>query len=160
MKDFRKFKYSNEDYLIFRTIETYSRTASGKNWKSRPDEVENDIVPPKFYENYITSIPWFNSWGDGASCRAKFTYNAPGYLPTHVITISPYEETKKSACFWFFKKETLLLNAGYREKMIVENARRFRVEYINGVKMIYFYTDLDGDLSGGVFDTSHNAWRG
>lgn len=29
MKDYRKFEYTNENYLIFRTIEAFSRTASG-----------------------------------------------------------------------------------------------------------------------------------
>lgn len=62
MKDYRKFEYTNENYLIFRTIETFSRTASGKSWKSRPDEVENEIVPPKYYENYVTAIPFFNNF--------------------------------------------------------------------------------------------------
>ena len=150
MKDYRKFEYTNENYLIFRTIETFSRTASGKSWKSRPDEVENEIVPPKHYVNYVTAIPFFNNFGDGASCRAAFSYNAPGYLPTLITTVSPFRETKKIACFWFFKKETLLLNAGYREKSIVENAKRFRVEYVDGAKMIYFYTDEDGDTASGI----------
>jgi len=157
--NYRDFTYTNNNYLIFRTIETYSRTASGKNWKSKPDDVENEIIPPKHYENYITAIPFFNNWGDGASCRAAWTYNAPGYLPTLIATVSPYRETKKNACFWFFKKETLLLNAGWREKEIVEKATRFSVEYIDGAKMITFYTDDDGVTASGTFDTKRNTWR-
>lgn len=160
MYDYTKFIYDNPNYLIFRTIETYSRTASGKSWKSRPDEVENEIVPPKYYTNYITAIPFFNNWGDGASCRAKWSYNAPGYLPTRVTTISPYRETKKEAVFWFMKKETLFINAGYREKEIINNAKKFRVEYVDGAKMIYFYTDETGDTASGIFDTRRNKWRG
>ena len=160
MKDYRNFEYTDDDYLIFRTIETFGRTTSGKSWKSRPDEVENEIVPPKYYENYVTSIPFFNNFGDGASCRAKFTYNAPGYLPTRITTISPFQETKKVAYFWFFKKETLLSNTGYREKFIVENAKNFQVKYEDGAEMIYFYTDKDGDMSSGIYDTRRNIWRG
>lgn len=158
--DYRKFSYTNENYLIFRTIETFSRTASGKSWKSKPDTVENEIVPPEYYTNYITAIPFFNNWGDGAYCRAAFSYNAPGYLPTTVTTVSPFNKTKKVARFWFFKKETLLLTAGWREKEIVKNAKRFRVEYEDGAKMIYFFTDENGVTASGIFDTMRNKWRG
>lgn len=109
MKDYRKFEYTNENYLIFRTIETFSRTASGKSWKSRPDEVENEIVPPKHYENYVTAIPFFNNFGDGASCRAAFSYNAPGYLPTRITTVSPFRETKKSCLFLVFQERNIVV---------------------------------------------------
>lgn len=159
-RDYRNFEYTNENYLIFRTIETFSRTASGKSWESKPDSIENEIVKPEYYTNYITAIPFFNNFGEGASCRAAFSYNAPGYLPTTVTTISPFKETKKVARFWFFKKETLLLNAGYREKEIIENARRFNIEYVDGAKMIYFYTNDTGDTASGIFDTRRNNWRG
>lgn len=158
--DYRKFSYTNENYLIFRTIETFNRTDSGKSWKSKPDTVENEIVSPEYYTNYITSIPFFNNWGDGASCRAAFSYNAPGYLPTTVTTISPYKQTKKIARFWFFSKERLLINAGWREKEIIKNAVSFSVEYVDGRKLIYFYTNADGVTAEGCFDTTTNKWRG
>ena len=109
MKDYRKFEYTDENYLIFRTIETFSRTASGKSWKSRPDEVENEIVPPKHYENYVTAIPFFNNFGDGASCRAAFSYNAPGYLPTRITTISPFRETKKNCLLLVFQERNIVV---------------------------------------------------
>lgn len=154
------FEYTNENYLIFCTIETYSRTASGKSWKSKPDSVENEIVPPQHYTNYITSIPFFNRFGDGASCRAAWSYNAPGYLPTRITAVSPFRITKKIAVFWFIKKDTLLINAGYREKEIIQNAKRFSVEYIDGSKMIHFYTDSTDSTASGIFDTRRNIWRG
>lgn len=158
--DYRKFTYTNENYLIFRTIETFERTASGKSWKSKPDEVENNIIPPKHYTNYITAVPFFNNFGDGAYCRAAWSYNAPGYLPTTVTTVSPFKQTKKVARFWFFKIDTLLINAGWREKEIVKNAKRFEVEYIDGRKLIHFYTDDTGVTASGIFDTKSNMWRG
>lgn len=157
--DYRKFEYTDENYLIFRTIETYSRTDSGKSWKSKPDDVENEIVPPTYYTNYITAIPFFNNFGDGASCRAAWSYNLPGYLPTRITSVLPFQQTKKIACFWFFKKETMLLNAGWREKEIIENAKRFTVEYIDGYKLITLYTDSDGVTSSGTFDAKTNTWR-
>lgn len=160
MNDYRKFNYTNENYLIFRVIETFGRTDSGKSWRSKPDEVENDVIKPKHYTNYITAIPFFNNFGHGAYCRAKESYTLAGYLPTTVTTVSPFKETKKVACFWFFKKETLLLNAGYREREIIEKAKKFRVEYVDGAKMIYFYTSDTGDTASGIFDTRRNQWRG
>lgn len=147
-------------YLIFRTIETFSRTDSNLSWKSRPDEIENDIVSEQNYTNYITSVPFFNNFGESASCRAWCSYEVAGYLPTRITSISPYRITKKIASFSFVDKDKFLINAGWREKEIIKNAKRFKIERVNGVKMIYFYTDLEGDLSEGVFDTNCNMWRG
>lgn len=159
-RDYRNFEYTNDNYLIFRTIETFSRTTSGKSWKNKPDKVENEIIKPEHYTNYVTAIPFFNNWGDGAYCRAAFSYNAPGYLPTTITTVSPYRETKKIARFWFFSKEKLLLNAGWREKEIVENAVSFSVEYVNDHKIIHFYINDTGVTACGFFDTATNKWRG
>lgn len=160
MNDWKNFRYENESFLIFRTLESYTRTASGANWKSKPDTVKNEIISPEFYTNYISAIPFFNNWGDGAYCRAKSSYNMPGYLPTHVVTVSPFRQKKEIADFWFFKKEILLLNAGYREGEIVENAKRFKTERIDGHNLIYFYTDNNDDTASGIFDTKTNFWRG
>jgi hypothetical protein len=157
---YNTFSFTDEDYIIFRTIETFSRTSSGKSWKSKPEEVENDIITPAQYTSYITAIPFFNSWGDGAYCRARFSYNMPGYLPTTVTTVSPHQITKKIARFWFLKKEHLLLNAGWREKDIVEKAERFRVEYINGWELIHFYTNDTGVTAAGIYDVKARKWRG
>lgn len=157
---YREFNYTNDRYMIFRTIETYSRTASGKNWKSKPDETKNEIIPPEYYTNYITAIPFFNNWGDGAYCRAKHSYNAPGYLPTTIITVSPFQETKKVARFWFYSIEIMELNAGWREKEIIKAARRFNVEYIDGAKMIHLYTNETGVTASGIFDCKSHQWRG
>lgn len=158
--NYKEFTYTNEDYLIFRSVETYNRTDSGKGWKSKPDIVENTIIPPEHYTNYITAVPFFNNWGDGASCRAAWSYNEPGYLPTRITTVSPYRISKKVARFWFIRKSTLLKNAGYREKYIVEHAKRFEVEYAEGTRMIHFCTEETGDMSSGIFDTRRNTWRG
>lgn len=154
------FNYTDENYLIFCTIETFSRTASGKSWKRKADSTENEIVTPKRYTNYITSVPFFNNFGDGASCRAMFSYNMPGYLPTTVTTVGPFRETKKIARFWFFKKDTLLINAGCREKEIMETAKYFKFEYVDKGKLIYFYTDENADRASGIFDTRRNSWKG
>ena len=158
--NYKQFNYTNENYMIFKTEETYTRTASGKSWKQKPDGVEKEIVAPGHYTNYITSIPFFNNFGYGAYCRASFSYNEPGYLPTTVTSVSPGKETKKIARFWFIEKRILELNAGWREKEIIKNAKRFKVEYNNGHKLIYFYTNETGVTASGIFDTKTNSWRG
>lgn len=159
--NYKDFSFTNENYLILRSIEHYTRTDSGKSWKSKPDEVENKIVTPEHYTNYITSIPFFNNWGDGASCRAAYTYNAPGYLPTTITTISPFKTEKQIATFVFIKKSDLLKNAGYRETEIVKNAKSFSREWVTGRGYIYtFYTNDNGVTNSGLYEENTKLWRG
>ena len=159
-KFYDEFSYTNNGYLILRSIETYSRTASGKSWKSKPDTVENEIVPPEHYTNYITSIPFFNNWGDGAYCRAAFSYNAPGYLPTTVTSVLPFQQTKKIAHFSFISKSTMLINAGYREKDIVERAKTYTRENAAGKDLIELITAYDetGHADSATYEKHSNKW--
>ena len=99
--NYSKFSISGEGYIITKKEATYTRTASGKGWKSKPDSIETKIVDGRHYSNYIQSIPFFNNWGDGASCRAEHEYTFAGYLPVHVVTVSPYQEIKKDVWFTF-----------------------------------------------------------
>ena len=71
-RDYRNFEYTNDNYLIFRTIETFSRTTSGKSWKNKPDKVENEIIKPEHYTNYVTTIPFFNNWVQPLSSNMQF----------------------------------------------------------------------------------------
>lgn len=103
--DYRKFEFTDDCFSIELTTEFYTRTASGKSWKSKPYKVEHEAVEPQFYTNYITTIPFFNSYGDGASCRASWNHTLAGYLPTTVTTISIYREEKIVAHFTFTYKE-------------------------------------------------------
>ena len=159
-KYYDEFSYTNNGYLILRSIETYSRTSSGKSWKSKPDEIEKEIISPEHYTNYITSVPFFNNWGHGACCRAAFSYNAPGYLPTTVTTVSPFQQTKKVAHFSFISKHTMLLNAGYREKDIIERAETYTREHNNGRELIEFITEYDntGHADSATYETHSNKW--
>ena len=99
MMDYKKFKFTDDRYLITCTTETYSRTASGKNWKSKPDSVKTEVVDAEFYTNYITSIPFFDCFGFGAYCKAEQGYTVAGYLPTKIISVSPFHEVKKVTRF-------------------------------------------------------------
>jgi hypothetical protein len=157
-KLYYNFNYTNDNYLILCTISTYERTASGKSWQAKPQEVEKIVYKPRNYTNYITSIPFFNNFGDGAYCRATWGYTTPGYLPTRVISVSPYQQTKKVACFEFIPVERLTLNAGWRENFIIENARyfeRFTQDSATYLKLIT--TEKDGKHAG-VINLKNNQW--
>lgn len=156
--DYRKFHYDSESYLILGTIERYHRTESGKSWKSKPHETKHKVFPAKHYENYITAIPWFNNFGDYS--RAKWNYTIAGYLPTSVVSVSPGATEKSKAHFQFIHKKPMETAAGFRELEILKNAKRFRLEYVDGAKMLYLYTDYEGDTAAGIYDITRKIWRG
>lgn len=156
--NYNKFSFDNEHYLILCTIETYTRTESGKSWKAKPDDIEKNVFKPINYTYYIQSIPFFNNFGGGASCRAAYSHVTPGYLPTRVTSVSPYRESKKVACFEFIPVERLKLNAGWRENFIIENARyfdRFVQDNTPYLKLITMNTD---DKHAGVINMKNKQW--
>ena len=155
---FEKFNYTSNNYLIIRTIETYHRTASGKSWKSKPDEIEKDVVTAKNYSYYVQAIPFFNNFGNGAYCRAKFSYEVSGYLPTTITTVSPYQETKKVATFKFIDIDKLTAKAGYRERFIVENAKYFDLWYQDGKRLLKLITSETDDKHAAIIDLKSLNW--
>lgn len=90
-------------YRITMRKETYTRTKSGKSWKTKPDTIETETVSKEFYDNYIGSCTFFNNFGYGASCRKYYGYSYIGYIPINVVTVSPYREKKIVAWFKFSK---------------------------------------------------------
>ena len=104
MANYNKFQFNSDEYIITKTVTKYKRTDSGKCWKSRPESVETEIVSAEHYENYVQSIPFFNDYGHGAYCRATHSYTAAGYLPTKIVSVSPFEEVKIVAEFRFDSK--------------------------------------------------------
>jgi hypothetical protein len=158
MSDYRKFNYTNENYLILCTISTYERTASGKSWKAKPDDIEKNVFKPLNYTYYIQAIPFFNNFGGGASCRATYNHVMPGYLPTRVTSISPYRESKKVACFEFIPVERLKLNAGWRENFIIENARYFERFAQDGATYLKLITTENDDKHAGIINLKNNQW--
>lgn len=90
-------------WRIERVCKRYSRTDSGKSWRRNPDTVTRESVSVDFYNNFIESIDWFNSWGDGAYCRGHRNYTIAGYIPTEVVTVSPHRATKQVDTFTFYE---------------------------------------------------------
>lgn len=72
---------------IVLTEKEFSRTASGKGWKSKPDTVKQEIIPAEYYYNYCNSIPFFKRLG--GSETVDFGYTCAGYVPTEIRSISP-----------------------------------------------------------------------
>lgn len=111
-KDFRLFG----NWVILRECARYSRTDSGKSWRRKPDTVSHEVIDTEFYNRFIQSIDWFNSWGDGAYCRGERNYTVAGYIPTKVVTVSPYRATKQIDKFIVIPRTDLMRKAGTREK--------------------------------------------
>ena len=158
MANYEKFSFTNEHYLILCTISTYSKTASGKSWKSKPDEIERKVFKPINYTYYIQAIPFFNNFGGGASCRATYSNVMPGYLPTTVTSISPDRAIKNVATFKFIPLERLKLNAGWRENFIIENALYFDEWQQDGAKYLKLITTKTDDKHAGVINLNNNKW--
>ena len=161
MSNYRDFSFTDQQWLILRQRKTYSRTASGKCWRSRPDEVERNIFNATQYTNFITSIPFFNNWGDGAYCRAQHDYTPAGYLPTTVITVGPGRETKHVDTFRFLYLPDMRRAAGFREKHVIEAAREWRFfpsDELRGAYELITDPDKDGHRDSAVYETSFDRW--
>ena len=102
MKNWTKFKFTKDNFIITMTKKEYVSTADGKWNLATTDTME---ITPEFYTNYITAIPFFDNFGYGASCEGYNTRTKAGMLPTKVITISPGIEKKIIATFSFSEKQ-------------------------------------------------------
>ena len=154
--DYENFNFTDESYLILMQTDKYQTTAGG-NWSRKNVEVKREVVDADFYSRYIRSIPFFNNFGDGASCRAKYSYECAGYLPTTITSISPFKMDKHVVTFTFLNANRLRENAGYREKEIMDHAVAWEPFETN--KPGRFYTLIAGDGSSAMFDDCGN-WRG
>lgn len=97
-----KYYYGNLNSVnIEMKKETFIKTTSGRSWKSKPETTETETITADFYKNYIESVPFFNNFGYGASCRAYKGYCVAGYIPLKVVTVSPNQEKKIVATFYF-----------------------------------------------------------
>lgn len=163
--DYRLFQFRDTNWLILRERKTYSRTASGKSWRSRPDETKRTIFSAKQYENFITSIPFFNNFGEGAYCRASWGWEEPGRLPWRVTTVSPLRTTKHVDEFEFLYLPDLQTRAGNREKSILQTVTTWRVwqkpsptSYRGTCFELMAKADSDGHTDTAVWCTWPKAW--
>lgn len=81
----------------------YSRTASGKRWRSKPDETETRAITAVEYANCVNAVPFFRNFARGTrgSERVENDYTASGYIPTKITSVNPDGETKTIRKFYF-----------------------------------------------------------
>jgi hypothetical protein len=85
--NYRTFNFTDTRVNITLTKSRYTRTASGKSWKSKPDEHTTETITTQFYSNCVTAVPFF---GD----RVQFNYTPAGYIPVRITSTSPDNSTK------------------------------------------------------------------
>ena len=81
------------------TTKEYSRTESGKSWKSQPDTTETKEISRKFYDNMTSedTVKFFRRLGGSETVnRAYFSI---GYLPQEISSIDPTRTIKKVRTF-------------------------------------------------------------
>ena len=163
-ENWRKFTFNDNRWLILKEKVTYYPTESGKSFHRKPDEVEMTVVEPEHYENFITSIPFFNNWGSGAYCRGVRNYTPAGYLPTTITTVGPYRCEKNIVTFRFISKRELEENAGWREMEAMRKAKEYKTEkYVPGnacyaiAERITFIAE-DGVTQSATWDKYLKRW--
>lgn len=70
----------------------YTRTASGKSWRAKPDRNETRQITAQNYYNYCDSIPFFKCLGGSETCDFGYTYC--GFVPVEIRSIAP-DRSKK-----------------------------------------------------------------
>ena len=107
-------------YMLTITTETYSRTESGKSWKSKPDETTTETMPwdHRDYSNSATSavgmlpsggrqsgedkhrkitdsdtLQWFRRIG--GSEHAERSYTPVGFIVTRLVSSNPDRTVRK-----------------------------------------------------------------
>ena len=80
---------------------TYSRTASGKSWKSKPDNIQQQILSWEQYLNMnsTTTCRFFRKLGGYE--RVERSYTSRGYLPIRLISINPDRTIKIIREYYF-----------------------------------------------------------
>jgi hypothetical protein len=91
-------KTKNEMFATM-TSREYSRTASGKSWKSKPDAVEEKEITREHFDNFTDekTIKFFRRLG-GAETVTR-CYTSGGNIPYEISSISPDRTIKKVRTF-------------------------------------------------------------
>lgn len=152
--NYSNFKFTDDKFLILVKLEHYTRTASGKSWKSQPDDIERRVYTPEQYTNFVTAAPWFNKFfatdfngnKTKARCTIRRGYTCAGYLPTGSTNTSPDGENQTRASIEIYNKNKMLDNAGYRERAIIENIKTWEYSH-NGGYMTYTFIARDGSAA-------------
>lgn len=107
-------------YIIEWTREHYTRTDSGKSWKSKPYEVEVQHLSQAKYET-MTSDREIRFWKGIGGCRVSRNYTPIGYVVTSMTMTSPSGSEKTYETFRFVEIDPNY-SAGWRERNIARSA--------------------------------------
>lgn len=78
--NYKNFEFNHARAIITHTRRTYRATGSG--WSYKPAVEYSEQVTTEFYNNFITSVPFFKS-------HVKWAVTDCGRLPVELVTISP-----------------------------------------------------------------------
>lgn len=83
-----------QDDKIIMIEEHYSRTESGKSWKSKPDETETRVITREQYERITCddTMQWFRRLG-GSEYPIR-CYTSKGYLIVQLNSCNPDRTVK------------------------------------------------------------------
>jgi len=89
----------NSDTKFNFTEETYSRTDSGKSWKSKPDTTKKEIVNVQHHHNMTCddTCRWFRRLGGSESVTRSYT--SQGYIVTRLVSMDPGRTVRKVRTF-------------------------------------------------------------
>ena len=154
-KQCANFLFEDDRFLILFEKKTFEKKEGKWGLKT-----EREVVTPEFYTNYITAVPFFNNFDDGASCKVKESYTPAGKLPTTIVTIAPGKETKIVTNFVFLSKREMKKSADYREKEILIHAEHWKILPEDNSQMLYLYATIDGEEKSTIYDINRKEWRG
>ena len=132
----RKFKLTG-NYIFSHTMTKYS--GNGKTFRKNADIVETEVVTIEHYNNFITSVPFFNNFGYGAYCRCYENYTIAGYIPYKIVTVNPGKTVKHVDTFYplaisenrlGFREKDVLYNLG-NIKLVENSADHFVVRFFH-----------------------------
>ena len=154
-KQCANFLFEDDRFLILFEKKTFEKK-EGK-WGL---ETEREVATPEVYTNYITAVPFFNNFGDGASCKVKESYTPAGKLPATIVTIAPGKETKIVTNFVLLSKREMKKSAGYKEKEILTHADHWKILPEDNSQMLYLYASINEEEKSAIYDINRKEWRG
>ena len=86
---------------ITKKTEEYSRTESGKSWKTKPEKVETSEVNENFYNNFTSAETSMFFRNLGGYEKRVYNYTSRGYRVVRVVSINPGRTVKKETSFSF-----------------------------------------------------------
>jgi hypothetical protein len=155
-------KYKNfcfdRSHLVLCEQKEYSRTDSGKSWRSKPDTVTRSVHDGQWYENYVRSVPWFNNRYYGESCRCDWNYTQAGFIPTRCVTSKAgYKKIVYEFRFLSTRAERM---ASPEQLKTMTDCEKWDMAYSEKYGRLYRFqrTDDAGKIRSAIWNDSKELW--